>query len=217
MKLQAAVFDLNGTLVDDIRFHFEAWKALGDRVGFAMDEAIFQSCNGLKNEDIFPRLLGREVGPSLLDALGREKEEHYRALYRPHLAPVRGAVELLSVLRGRGVKLAVASSAPIENRAMVIDGLGWNDTFDVVVANEGLRGKPEPDIFLAAAERLGIEPKGCLVFEDAVNGVVAARAAGMNVIGITANVPAESLRAAGARHTIADFTAIPGDLDAFVS
>ncbi len=217
MKLQAAVFDLNGTLVDDIRFHFQAWKALGDRVGFAMDEAIFQSCNGLKNEDIFPRLLGREVGPSLLEALGREKEEHYRALYRPHLAPVRGAVELLSVLRGRGVKLAVASSAPIENRAMVLDGLGWNDTFDVIVANEGLRGKPEPDIFLAAAERLGIEPKACLVFEDAVNGVVAARAAGMNVIGITTNVPAEALRAAGARHTIADFTAIPGDLDAFVS
>lgn len=217
MKLQAAVFDLNGTLVDDIRFHFQAWKALGERVGFAMDEAIFQSCNGLKNEDIFPRLLGREVGPSLLEALGREKEEHYRALYRPHLAPVRGAVELLSVLRGRGVKLAVASSAPIENRAMVLDGLGWNETFDVVVANEGLRGKPEPDIFLAAAERLGIEPKACLVFEDAVNGVVAARAAGMNVIGVTTNVPAESLRTAGARHTIADFTAIPGDLDAFIS
>lgn len=217
MKLQAAVFDLNGTLVDDIRFHFQAWQALGERVGFAMDEAIFQSCNGLKNEDIFPRLLGREVGPSLLEALGREKEEHYRALYRPHLAPLRGAVELLSVLRGRGVKLAVASSAPIENRAMVLDGLGWTETFDVVVANEGLRGKPEPDIFLAAAERLGIEPKGCLVFEDAVNGVVAARAAGMSVIGVTTNVPAESLRAAGARHTIADFTAIPGDLDAFVS
>lgn len=214
-RLNAAVFDLNGTLVDDIRFHFQAWKALGDRVGFAMDEAIFQSCNGLKNEDIFPRLLGREVGPSILDALGREKEEMYRSLYRPHLAPMRGALELFARLRAGGMKLAVASSAPIENRALVLDGLGWNETFDVVVANEGLRGKPAPDIFLAAAERLGVEPTSCIAFEDAVNGVIAATAAGMPVIGVTTNVTAEELRKAGALRTIADFTELPDDLETF--
>lgn len=216
-KLRAAVFDLNGTLVDDIRFHYQAWKALGDRVGFAMDEAIFQSCNGLKNEDIFPRLLGREVGPSIIDALGREKEEQYRSLYRPHLAPVAGAVELFARLRERGAKLAVASSAPIENRAMVLDGLGWNETFDVVVANEGLRGKPAPDIFVAAAERLDVPPHACLAFEDAVNGVVAARAAGMTVVGVTTNVPSDALREAGASLTIADFTALPDDLDVLLA
>ncbi len=210
-KLKAAVFDLNGTLVDDIRFHYEAWKALGDRVGFAMNEEIFQSCNGLKNEDIFPRLLGREVPRSVIEELGREKEELYRTLYRPHLAPVAGAEALFARLRARGVKLAVASSAPPENRAMVLDGLGWNDTFDVVVASEGLRGKPAPDIFLAAAERLGVEPRACLAFEDAVNGVVAARAAGMMVVGVTTNVPAEALREAGAAETIADFTALQLD------
>ena len=98
MQLRAAIFDLNGTLVDDIAFHYRAWKALADRVGFAMDEDIFQSCNGLKNEDIFPRLLGREVGPALVEALAREKEEQYRTLYRPHLAPVRGAAALLARL-----------------------------------------------------------------------------------------------------------------------
>ena len=216
-KLRAAVFDLNGTLVDDIRFHYQAWKALGDRVGFAIDETIFQSFNGLKNEDIFPRLLGREVGPSIVDALGREKEEQYRALYRPHLAPLAGAVELFARLRERGAKLAVASSAPIENRTMVLEGLGWSETFDVVVANEGLRGKPAPDIFLAAAERLGVSPNECLVFEDAVNGVLAARAAGMTVVGVTTNVSADVLREAGASLTIADFTAPPDDLDALLA
>ena len=217
MKLQAAVFDLNGTLVDDIRFHYQAWKALGDRVGFVMDEAVFQSCNGLKNEDIFPRVLGRDVGPSIIETLGREKEEQYRALYRPHLAPVAGAEALFARLREHGVKLAVASSAPIENRTMVIEGLRWTDMFDVVVANEGLRGKPAPDIFLAAAERLGVEPRACLVFEDAVNGVVAARAAGMPVVGVTTNVPAEALREAGASLTIADFTTLPDDLDVLLA
>ncbi|MBX3261013.1 MAG: HAD family phosphatase [Labilithrix sp.] len=217
MKLQAVVFDLNGTLVDDIQFHFEAWKALGERHGFAMTPAIFQACNGLKNEDIVPRLLGREVAPALVDALGREKEERYRALYRPRLAPVRGAPELFVRLRARGLKLAVASSAPRANREMVIDGLGWSATFDVVVANEGLRGKPAPDIFLAAAERLAVPPEACLAFEDAENGVVAARAAGMTVVGVTTNVAAEALERAGAASTIADFSALPDELDVLLS
>ncbi|MBX3197856.1 MAG: HAD family phosphatase [Labilithrix sp.] len=217
MKLQAVVFDLNGTLVDDIQFHFEAWKALAERLGVAMTPPIFQSYNGLKNEDIIPRLLGREIGPALVDALGREKEEHYRALYRPHLAPMRGAPELFARLRARGVKLAVASSAPRENREMVIDGLGWSTTFDVVVANEGLRGKPAPDIFLAAAERLAVPPEACLAFEDAENGAIAARAAGMTVVGVTTNVEASALEKAGAALAVADFTALPDDLDALLS
>lgn len=80
-----------------------------------------------------------------------------------------------------------------------------------MVANEGLRGKPEPDIFLAAARLLGVGPEECLVFEDAENGVRAARAAGMRVIGVTTNVKADALRAAGAMRTVADFTEL--DLD----
>lgn len=215
--IRAVVFDLNGTLVDDIRFHYEAWKKLAEKLGVPMNEEIFQSFNGLKNEDIFPRLVGREVGPALEEALGREKEETYRELYRPHLAPLAGAESFLRVLRANGKKLAVASSAPIENRALVLDGLKWNDTFDVVVANEGLRGKPHPDIFLSAAEKLGVAPEECVVFEDAVNGVLAARAAEMTVVGVTTNVAAEALREAGASYTIPDFTKLPQELEALLA
>ncbi len=211
--LAAAIFDMNGTLVDDIAYHYRAWTMLAERHGFAMDEALFQSFNGQKNEDIFPRLLGGAVPPEQIEALGREKEEHYRELYRPHLAPVRGLVPLLERLRARKVALAVASSAPAENRALVIEGLGWQRTFDVVVDNEGLRGKPEPDIFLAAARRLGCAPDTCLVFEDAENGVRAARAGGFACVGVTTNVSPERLREAGAVITVPDFDALPDDLD----
>jgi beta-phosphoglucomutase family hydrolase len=216
MKLRAVVFDLNGTLVDDIAFHFQAWKSLADRLGVAMDEAIFQSFNGLKNDDIFPRLLGRDIGPALVEALGREKEEQYRALYRPHLAPVRGAEELFARLRSAGVKLGLASSSPEENRRMVLEGLKWSDAFDVVVVPTDLPGKPAPDIYLAAAERLDAPPAACIAFEDAENGVRSASAAGMFVIGVTTNVPAAALREAGASLTIADFTELPADLDALL-
>jgi beta-phosphoglucomutase family hydrolase len=216
MGLQGAIFDLNGTLVDDIAYHYQAWCSLADRHGFAMNEDIFQSFNGQKNEDIMPRLLGGAVDRAQMEALGREKEETYRELYRPHLAPLRGVEPLLQRLRARGVALAVASSAPVENRDMVIDGLHWRTTFDIVVANEGLRGKPAPDIFLAAAQKLGLPPGACLVFEDAGNGVRAARAGGFACVGVTTNVPAQALLDAGAVITVPDFAALPDDLDALL-
>jgi beta-phosphoglucomutase len=211
-----AVFDLDGTLVDNIRYHFEAFRTLGARLGLVMDEPTFQSFNGLKNDDIFPRFLGRTLSPEESAALADEKESTYRALYRPHLVAHRGAPELLERLHAAGVKLAVASSAPPANRTMVLEGLAWTTRFDAVVASEGLRGKPAPDIFLAAAERIGVAPADCVAFEDAVNGIQAAAAAGMIVVGVTTNVPADVLAAAGARITIADFDALPPELDALL-
>ena len=98
----------------------------------------------------------------MCERLGHEKEERYRTLYRPHLAPHRGAEELLARLRARGLKLAVASSAPEANRALVLDGLEWHTRFDVVVAAEGLRGKPAPDIYLAAAKAM--DPRMTFIF-----------------------------------------------------
>ncbi len=204
-----AVFDLNGTLVDDIAFHVRAWRELGTRLGYELDDARFQrEINGLKNEDIFPKLLGRAVTPEEVARFGDEKEQLYRAAYRPVLAPVAGANELLVTLRARGVKLAVASSAPPENRAMVLDALDWWSAFDAIVKAEGLRGKPAPDIFLAAAQALGVAPDACVAFEDAPNGVMSAAAAGMFVIGITTNNDAATLRAAGAQHIASDFTSL---------
>lgn len=207
--MKGAIFDLNGTLVDDLRYHFEAWREFAQRRGLTLDDAFLQSINGLKNEDIFPKILGRSVAPDELAALEAEKEERYRALYRPRLAPLRGASELLDRLRAAGVKLAVASSAPPENRALVIEGLGWETRFDAIVASEGLPGKPAPDVFLHAAKMIGVAAAECVVFEDAVNGVRAAVSAGMRVIGITSTVDADTLRSAGAAMTAAHFDEVP--------
>lgn len=210
---EAAVFDLNGTLVDDIPFHLDAWRALGARLGFELDDVRFQrDINGLKNEDIFPQLLGREVSAAEVSRFGEEKEEIYRALYRPKLAPMRGAPALLARLKEAGIRLAVASSAPRANRVMVLDAFDWWRVFDAVVDADGLRGKPAPDIFLAAAAQLGTRPEACVAFEDAPNGVRAAVAAGMLVIGVTTNASSDALREAGASFTVADFTALPQGL-----
>ncbi len=209
MPIRGVIFDLNGTLVDDIAFHYEAWRELAASLELPLDEATFQSFNGLKNEDIFPRLLGRPVLREELERLSTQKEERYRALFRPHMVPLRGAEGLLARLRAVGVRLALASSSPPGNRDMVLDGLRWRALFDAIVEAEHLPGKPAPDVFLEAARRLGLSPAECLVFEDAVNGVRAAVAAGMPVVGITTTVPRATLLAAGAGDTAPDFASLP--------
>lgn len=209
-----AVFDLNGTLIDDIRFHFDAWQELARKHGRELDHATFQSWNGLKNEDIFPKFFGRTVSREEIAAFGDEKEAAYRAMYRPHLAPLAGAIAFLERLHGLGIRLAVASSAPPANRQMALEGLGLVERFDVVVEAEHLPGKPAPDVFLEAARRLGVDPRACVAFEDAENGVRSAAAAGMTVVGITTNNSAAVLRAAGATYDAADFTALGSELEA---
>ncbi len=209
-RFAAAVFDLNGTLIDDIAFHFRAWRALGERHGFVVDEARFQSFNGMRNTEIFRRLVGDAADT---DALAREKEETYRTLYRAHLAPVRGAEDVMARMKARGMKLALASSAPPENKTFALEGLGWTARFDAIVASEGLPSKPAPDIFLAAAAKLGVAPDRCIAFEDSDNGVRAAAGAGMLTVGITTNVSASVLVAAGAKFVAPDFASLPSEID----
>ena len=117
-RIHGVVFDMNGTIVDDIPYHFEAWRTLAEELGVVLDDATLQSFNGLKNEDILAKLAGPSLGAERAAQLIEKKETTYRAMYRPHLALVPGARELFERLQAAAIPVAFASSAPPENRAM---------------------------------------------------------------------------------------------------
>jgi beta-phosphoglucomutase len=213
MRFEAAIFDLDGTLVDNMRFHARAWLEVSERLGWGRTlEYFLRETAGLKSAEI---LRAQPRGSDRLDAdeIGRLKEERYRELYRPHLAPVPGLVAWLEQLERAAIRRAVASAAPRENRALVLEGLALHRWFEAVVgAEDAPRGKPAPDIFLTAARRLSVEPSRCLAFEDAINGVLAARAAGMEVVALATAVDPARLREAGARWVVPDYTDIPEEV-----
>jgi beta-phosphoglucomutase len=211
---RAVIFDMDGTIIDNMRFHAEAWVTVARKYGTELSAEQFErEFAGKKNEELVPLISKVPLSAEDVQRIAEEKEQLYRSAYAPHLAPLPGFEALLVTLRAGGSKLLVATAAPRANRDFVFDGLALHDAFDAVVgAEDAARGKPHPDIFLRAAELAGVPPSECLVFEDAVNGVLAARAAGMEVVAVLTTAPAKSLIEAGARWTIQDYRALPREL-----
>lgn len=186
------IFDMDGTIVDNMAFHTRAWLAFFERRGQTYDaEAFFRETAGAQGREILRARLGPEVPDEEILELGREKDALYRDLYGPHLRTIAGFEDFVHASRARKLRLAVATSAPPANIAFTLDGLDLRRQFDTVVgAVDVARGKPHPDVFLKAAERLDLAPADCIVFEDAPLGVEAARRAGMRAVVITTTLPA---------------------------
>jgi HAD superfamily hydrolase (TIGR01509 family) len=211
----AALFDLNGTVVDDMRVHGEVWSAeIRRQLGHEVPpEPFYREWAGWKSEEILARIVGHAVPAEQVRAITDAKEARYREVYRPRVAEVPGAIAFVRRLKAAGVRRALATAAPALNREMVLDVLELHGDFDRVIGPEGgIRGKPAPDIFLAAARALDVAPEACVVFEDALNGIVAARAAGMLAVGVATAFTRAELREAGAEHTLDDFRAVPPEV-----
>jgi len=195
MSCWAAIFDWDGVIVDSSRAHERAWERLSAEVGRPLFPGFFLRSFGMKNERVIRELLGWTADPAELARLGLRKEELFREEIRENpLQPLPGVRAFLERLQTAGVSCAVGSSTPRANIEYVIDGLGLRLMFRAIVTGEDVqKGKPDPEVFLRAAERLGVPPQRCVVFEDAPVGIEAARRAGMRVVGVAGTHPAEKL------------------------
>lgn len=214
MTRRAFIFDMDGTIVDNMAYHTESWVQFFGRRGRTIDaDAFFRETAGAQGGEILRARLGASLTDDEVAALSDEKESLYRDLYAAHRRTIDGFDALVEKAGNRGVKLAVATSAPPANIVFTLDGLDIRKAFDAVVgAADVRRGKPHPDVFLKAAERLDADPAHCIVFEDAPLGVEAARRAGMRAIVLATTLPASAF--AGYDNVIRivdDFSALTED------
>lgn len=185
---QAAIFDLDGVLTDTAELHYQSWQRLMDELGIPFDRQANEALRGLSRVESLETILGersRGFTPQQKEEIaGRKNQDYVSRVARMTPADLLpGAADLLRELRERGVAVAVASSS--KNAQAVLVRLGIEALFDAVVdGNDVEESKPDPRVFLEAAERLGVEPSRCVVVEDATSGVAAALAAGMRVVGI---------------------------------
>lgn len=183
---RAFVFDMDGTLVDNMRFHAEAWRTMlaENDLDVDINEFLVKTA-GKTNREIVPNFFADATEEKLFE-LGERKEMLYRELFLPERKTVKGAIDFLKKARDIGVKMAVATAAPVTNMEFILDGLNLRCYFQAITTAADVKnGKPDPEIFLKSAEKLGVEPKNCLVFEDALNGFEAARRARMKSVAIT--------------------------------
>ncbi len=185
---KAFLFDLNGTMIDDMNFHLDVWfdvitKDLG---GDLTREQVRSHMYG-KNDEVLIRIFGETRFKEFdFPAISRAKEERYQEMYRPHLKLLPGLHEFLDHSKTKGIRMAIGSAAPLFNIDFVLDNLDIRHYFQVVVGGEDVvESKPHPEVYLKAAKLLNIDPSRCIVFEDAPKGVEAATNAGMQSIVIT--------------------------------
>jgi HAD superfamily hydrolase (TIGR01509 family) len=192
----AVLWDLDGILVDTAAFHLQSWSEVLSAAGWPFSEDVFRRTFGMNNHGVLSTVMGRPPTAAELEQIAEVKEARFRAMIAGQARPLPGVRDWLARLQGQGARQAVASSAPMANIAALIDSLELRGCFQALVSAAGLPSKPDPAVFLEAALRLDVPPERCVVVEDAVAGVEAARRAGMRCLAVTNTNPASALSAA---------------------
>lgn len=194
---RAFLWDLDGVIIDSGVDHFESWRQALAAHGVPYTEEQFASFFGMRDDLIIRRVMGPTVPEATVHAIAEEKERLYRRFVVGAARTFPGVLPLLSIMKQSGYRIALGTSAPMENVNAVLPQLQLSETFDAIVCGQDAReGKPSPEIYLRAAERLGAEPSDCVVFEDSPHGIEAARRAGMKCVAVTNTHPAEELTSA---------------------
>lgn len=191
---RAVLWDLDGTLADSGDYHWRAWRDILRSEGIELTYQQFLDSFGQKNDRILTAWLGADTPMDRIQRIGDAKEALYRELAaREGLTPLPGGAEWVRRLRRDGWRQAIASSAPRANVEVMLHAVGIADGIDAIVAAEDVTaGKPDPQVFLAAAARLGASPDRCIVVEDAAAGIEGAKRAGMRAIGVSPSTVLEA-------------------------
>ena len=186
MNYKAFLFDLNGTMVNDMPYHVSAWHRILNELGANISlERMKLECYG-KNHELLERIFPGRFSPEEKNRMSLEKEKQYQKDFKPRLQLINGLDRFLQQAHEAGIKMGIGSAAIMLNIDFVLDELGIRHFFDALVSADNVTdSKPNPETWLQCAEKLGVSPDECLVFEDSIKGVESALNAGMNCVVIT--------------------------------
>ena len=188
------IFDMDGVIVDNALWHLEAFAEFGKRHRLVQTKEDYTKYFGNTNQTIMNSLFNTQLPSDKLTAFANEKETIYREMYRPFIKPVEGLPAFLEYASASGIPIALATSAPHENVSFTLEATGLLKYFSIISDASMVKlGKPDPEIYLLTAAKLGVQPSECIVFEDSIAGIQSALSAGMRVIGVATTHKSEEL------------------------
>ncbi|CAM3754803.1 HAD family hydrolase [Aquirufa aurantiipilula] len=195
MPIEAVLLDMDGVVVDNLPYHVDAWLLFCEQHGIPLTREVFyRELNGMNSKDTFEWFYGREMSREEIEHLEEKKEAIYRNFYADHRVAAPGLIVFLTELQEQGIACALATSAGQGNIDFIVDGLGIRHFFQAIVGGaEVKKGKPDPEIYMKAADLLGANYAHCWVVEDSLQGIQAGLSAGMQVVGITTSHTASEL------------------------
>jgi beta-phosphoglucomutase family hydrolase len=192
-KQVGVIWDMDGVLVDTGELHYQSWRRVFEDLKTEFSRDQFRATFGMNNAGILEEILGYKPEFHFVEKVSQQKEGQFRRSVQGRVTPLPGVLEWLRQLKDMGFHQSIASSAPQANIDVLVDELQIRDFFEVMVSGYDMPGKPNPDVFLRAADLMGVPAKNCIVIEDAIAGVRAARSAGMRCIAVTTTNPAHLL------------------------
>lgn len=186
MNYKAFLFDLNGTMIDDMQYHVKAWHRIFNELGANISMERMKSESYGKNHEVIERVMPGRFTEEEKTEMSFAKERQYQKEYKPHLKLIDGLDVFLEKAYNQNIKMAIGSAAIMFNIDFVLDGLGLRKYFPVIVSADDVRhSKPDPETYMKCAEALNVDPEDCIVFEDAPKGVESAQNAGMRSVVLT--------------------------------
>ncbi len=196
-EVKAVIWDMDGVIADTAQYHLKGWQIVFQKRGANYTEEDFRRNTGKRSDSIIKSVLGEGIAQGEIIAIIREKDETFRQLLGQNIRPFPGVLKLITSLKEHKFKIAIASSAPMDNIQLITQSLKIDNRFDAIISGwEVTKGKPDPQTFLLAAKKLGVEAEDCIVIEDAISGVAASKRADMRCIAVTNTTSREELREA---------------------
>lgn len=205
-ELKGFIFDMDGVVVDNHKYHFKAWMEFAEKYKFPLNDQIYRDkFNGKTNKDLFQMIFGN-ISQEQMDAYAQEKESNYQKLYEAEMKPLKGLIDFLDFLTTHKYKVALGTSAPTSNVDFTLDKLFLRKYFHAIVDGPQVsKGKPDPQVYLMCAAKLGLDPKNCVVFEDSLAGLESGKRAGCKIVGVATSHEAFELKPV-TEEIIFDFT-----------